>query len=366
MRGSSLKSRLSMKLAGAAVVMLTGVGTVAMQAANASSKTAKKPNNPFIGTTIDLVSSGGAGSNHDLFARAVAPGLGSFLHAKVDVVDMPGGGQLLAWNYVNKAVPTGLVIGTIDVEGALANLWEKVPNNSVNPARVTWLGGYPGEGSAEVLYASNSAPQPAAAALKSIYTLIKDHTAPIKELGSVGDVPGPLFFALYHIPSTDLSSYGNASDQLAGIERGDGPVTVKSWGGGFATWATSGGGKVIFSFSMNQKWKAKPSIPTLYTLLKKDPPKTGAAALIADATALDAGTGIFGPGGLTKAETYWLSAAIHASINGSFYKTAMTNARIQLGYESPKSEQAAVKYGIQAKTIALLRKYLPLSTGIAS
>jgi len=358
-----LKSRLSMRLAGVAVVVLTGVGTVAMQAANASSK---KPKNPFVGTTIDLVSSGGAGSNHDLFARAVAPGIASFLHAKVDVVDMPGGGQLLAWNYVNHAVPTGLVIGTIDVEGALANLWEKVPNNSVNPATVTWLGGYPGEGSAEVLYASKSAPQPVESALTSIYTLIKDHTVPIKELGSVGDVPGPLFFTLYHIPSTDLTSYGNATDQLAGIQRGDGPTTVKSWGGGFATWATSGGGKVIFSFSMDHKWKANPRIPTLYTLLKKDPPKVGAPALVADATALDAGTGIFGPGGLTKAETFWLSAAIHASENGGFYKTAMTNARIQLGYESPAAEKAAVKYGIQAKTIALLRKYLPLSTGIAS
>ncbi len=355
-----------MKLAGAAVVMLTGFGTVAMQAANASSKSAKKPNNPFVGATIDLVSSGGAGSTHDLFARAVAPGIASFLKAKVDVVDMPGGGQLLAWNYVNHADPTGLVIGTIDVEGALANLWEKVPNNSVNPAKVTWLGGYPGEGSAEVLYASNSAPQPVASELTSVYKLITDHTVPIKELGSVGDVPGPLFFTLYHIPSTDLTSYGNATDQLAGIQRGDGPTTVKSWGGGFATWATSGGGKVIFSFSMNPKWKANPKIPTLYTLLKKDPPKVGAAALVADATALDAGTGIFGPGGLSKAETYWLTAAIHASINGSFYKTAATNARIQLGYESPKAQEAAVKYGIQAKTIALLRKYLPLSTGIAS
>ena len=355
-----------MRLAGAAVVALTGVGTVAMQAANASSKSAKKPNNPFIGKTIDLISSGGAGSTHDLFARAVAPGLASFLHATVDVVDMPGGGQLLAWNYVNNAVPTGLIIGTVDVEGVLANLWEKVPNNSVNPAKVTWLGGYPGAGSAEVLYASTSAPQPAAAALTSVYSLIKDHSASIKELGSVGDVPGPLFFTLYHIPSTDLTSYGNATDQLAGIERGDGPVTVKSWGDGFATWARSGGGKVIFSFSMEPKWKVNPSVPTLAALLKKDPPSKGAPALIADAKALDAGTGIFGPGGLSKAETYWLSAAIHASMNGGFYKTAATNAQIQLGYESPDAQKAAVKYGIQAGTIALLRKYLPLSTGIAS
>lgn len=360
-----MKSNLSMKLAGAAVVALTGVGAVATTAASAAPK-AKKPKNPFAGKTIELVSSGGAGSTHDLYARAVAPGIGKYLHATVDVVDMPGGGQLLAWNYVDHANPNGYTIGTVDVEGTLANLWEKVPNNGVNPAKVTWLGGYPGEGSAEVLYASTSTTGGVTNALSSVYNLIKDHSVEIKELGSVGDVPGPLFFKLYNIPTTDLTSYGNATDQLAGIERGDGPTTVKSWGDGFATWARSGGGKVIFSFSMNNKWKVKPSVPTLATLLKKDPPKRGAAALIADAKALDAGTGIFGPPGISKNETAWLQAAVKYSMKQSFYKTAATNAQIQLGYESPALQQAAVKYGVQSKTIALLRKYLPLSTGVAS
>lgn len=357
-----MKSRLNRKFVGVAVVVLTGVGTVVSQAATASSK----PHNPFQGTTIDLISSGGAGSTHDLFARAIAPGIGQYLHATIDVIDMPGGGQLLAWNYVNHAVPTGAIIGTIDVEGALANLWEKVPNNSVNPARITFLGGYPGEGSAEVLYASTSAPSPIAGELTSIYTLLKDHTVQVNELGSVGDVPGPLLFKLYNVPSKDLTSYSSSTDQLAGIERGDGPTTVKSWGDGFATWAVSGKGKVIFSFSLFRKWRVNPSVPTLATLLQRDPPKHGVAALIADAKALDAGTGLFAPGGLTTAETYWLQAATKYSMTTAFYRGAVTNARIQLGYESPVLEKAAITNGVQAKTIALLRKYIPLSTGIAS
>lgn len=355
---------MSVKLFGAAVVAMTGVSGVVAQAATTPSSS--RPKNPFAGQTIDLVSSGAAGSTHDLFARAVGRGIASYLHATVDVVDMPGGGQLLAWNYVNHAAPNGLTIGTADVEGQLANLWEKVPNNSVNPAKNTWLGGFPGAGSAEVFFASTSASQPVAGELKDVYTLIKDHSVQIKELGSVGDVPGPLFFKLYNIPSFDLTSYSNSTDELAGMERGDGPVTVKSWGDGFATWARSGGGKVLLSFSMDRSWKVDPSVPTLAKLLKKDPPKRGTTALIADAKALDAGTGIFAPSGLSKAATYWLQAAVKASMQTSFYKTAATNAQLQLGYESPIAEKAAITYGVQSSTVALLRKYVPLSTGIAS
>lgn len=357
-----MKPRLSVKAVGAAVVALTGVSTIALQGASA----AKAPRNPFAGKTIDLVSSGGPGSTHDLYARAVAPGIAKYLHCTVDVVDMPGGGQLLAWNYINNAKPNGLTIGTVDVEGTLANLWEKVPNNSVNPAKMTWLGGFPGEGNAAVLYATKTPPSSLSGVLSSIYSIIKDRSVTIDELGSVGDVPGPTFFKLYHVPSTDLTSYGNATEQLAGIQRGDGPVSVKSWGGGWASWVEAGKGRPLLSFTMTKTWKGHPGVPTLADVFAKDPPKAGAAALIADSKALDAGTGIFGPPKLSKIDAQWLAAAVKSSMHGAFYKKAATNAQIQLGYESPAAQEAAVKYGVQAKTIALLRKYVPLSGGVAS
>lgn len=354
---------MRVKFAGVGVVALTAITAGTGQSAFAS----KASKNPYAGKTIDLVSSGGPGSTHDLYARAVAPGIAAYLHATVDVVDMPGGGQLLAWNYVNAAVPNGLTVGTVDVEGVLANLWEKVPNNGVNPAKNTWLGGYPGQGNANVLYATTSPPPELTGVLKNINTLIDDRSkVVIKQLGSVGDVAGPTFFKLYHIPSVDLSSYGNATEQFAGMQRGDGPVTVKSWGGDWATWVEAGKGKALLSFSMNKTWKGHPGVPTLAALLAKHPPKVGAPALIADSKAMDAGTGIFGPPKISAKDALWLTAAIKSSMHGAFYKKAATNAQIELGYIGPDVQKAAVKYGIQAKTVAIVRKYVPLSGGVAS
>lgn len=153
-----MKANNHLKFAGVAEVDLTGLGVVPQSVGAAKSPSV--PKNPFSGKTINLISSGGAGSTHDLHVRAVAPGIGQYLHATVDVVDMPGGGQLFVWIYINRASPNGLTFGNTDVEGTLANLWEKVPNNSVDPAKYTWLGSYPGARSRNVLFISNSAPQP--------------------------------------------------------------------------------------------------------------------------------------------------------------------------------------------------------------
>lgn len=202
--------------------------------------------------------------------------------------------------------------------------------------------------------------------MKSVYTLIKDHPVEIKELGSVGDVPGPLFFTLDHIPSTDLTSYGNATDQPADIQQGDGPVTVKSHSAGFARWAESGAGKVILFFSLFPNWKALPKVPMLVQPLKKDLSKVGATALIADAKALDVGSCLVGPSGLSKAATYWIDTSVKHAMNTSFYKITVKNAQIPFRYVSPIAQRAAITFGVQAKTIALLRDYIPISSGIAS
>jgi tripartite-type tricarboxylate transporter receptor subunit TctC len=361
------------RLVGAALTAAGGVGLALPAVANgaaiahrhhpASTKIAK---NPFAGQTIRLISSGGAGSTHDLFARALGPEMAKYLHATVDVVDMPGAGQLLAWNYTNHATPNGLTISTVDVEGVMANLWEKVPGNSVNPNKITWLGGFAGAGRSEVLFASTSEPAGPRQYLKSVYSLLKDHSVEIKELGSVGDIPGPLFFKLYHIPSTDLTSYAGSLAELQGVERGDGPVTVKSFGGSFADWVKSGGANMLLSFSMLPKWPGHPNVPTLPQLFKHHPPKVGEAAIVADATALDAGTGVMGPPGLSATKAYWLRAAIQWSFKQSAFKKNMDNAQLPTIFESAQQQMHAVKLGIQSKTVALIRKYVPPSTGVAS
>lgn len=340
---------------------------VSLTACGSSGGTGSSPAaaDPFAGKTIDLISSGGAGSSHDLLARAVAPYIGKYLHATVDVIDKPGGGQLLAWNFVSASKPDGLTIGTIDVEGVLANLWEKVPGQNVNPGKLTMLGGGAGGFSAdsEVMFAANSSTP----IYSSIYKLVADRSTKVKELGSVGDVPGPLFFQLYHVPYVDLSSYSDSSAELAGILRGDGEISVKSWAGSWESYVTSGKGKVLLAFSMRPTWKADPSVPTVAQLLKQDPIRgAGRSAIVADSTALDAGTGLFGPPGIPQAEASALRKAIAYAYTQAGFKKNAVNGGVSPEYESWQAETAAIKAGLVPSTITNIRKFVPLSTGVAS
>lgn len=320
---------------------------------------------PFAGKTIQLISSGAAGSSHDLLARALSPYIAKYLHATVDVVDMPGGGQLLAWNYIASQQPNGLTIGTIDVEGVLANLWEKVHGQKVNPGSLTMLGGGAGgvAGESEVMFAAGSANP----IFGSVYRLVSDRAHKVLELGSVGDVPGPLFFKLYHVPYKDLSSYSDSSAELQGMLRGDGDVDVKSWAGSWATYVTSGKGRVLLDFSMRPTWQLDPSVPTVAQLLKRDPVTgPGRAALVADSTALDAGVALFGPHGIPQSEATLLRRAVaYAYAQPGFIKDAK-NGGLSTAYESYAGEASAIQAGMQPQVIKDIREFVPLSTGVAS
>ncbi len=324
------------------------------------------PNNPFAGKTIRLISSGAAGSTHDLALRAAAPYLAKYLHATTDVVDMPGGGQLLAWNYISKAAPDGLTIGTTDIQGLLANRWEKVPNETPNIQDLSYLGFVGGgvAGGAKVLFSVNTNKPP----LTSIFTLVQDHTTKVTYLGSVGDVSVPMLFKIYNIPYTALTTYSGSLAELQGILRGDGQLSSKTWGGSWASFVTSGKGKVLVEFSMRKTWGIDPNVPTLYTLLQKNPPATASekAALEANASALDAGMGLFGPAGIPANKLAILQAAVKWTVAQPGFIAQSQKSKLSTAYESPQQEIAAIDAGINPTTEATIRKFVPLSTGVAS
>ena len=351
----------SLLSATALVATLSACGASSTTATSGSSGSSKS--NPLSGKTIDLVSSGAAGSSHDLEARAEASYMASYLHATVDVVDKPGGGQLLAWNYVNSAQPNGLTVGTVDVEGALANLWEEVPNNNVKPTQIIMLGGLAGgiTGASEVMFAPKSLPW------TNIYSLLKERSRPVKELGSVGDVPGPLLFGAYHVPHQDLTSYASSTDELQGLLRGDGDISIKSWAGSWASYATSGPGRVLLAYTMRPVWKERPSVPTIAQILKKAP-ITGPerTAVVTDTSALDAGTGLFAPPKTPPSIVGALRKAVAYAISQPGFKSRAAKAQISDTYESPTSQQAVLDRGASSGTVSLMRKFVPLHTGVAS
>lgn len=355
-----MKRHFAVSLGVAGAVVMASLAPMAA----ASTKSAKlaPANNFFAGKTVNLISSVPAGS--DISFRAAAPYIGKYLRATVHVVDMPGAGQLLAWNYVAKAKPTGLTIGDMFIQGALANAWEKVPGQNFNLKALSYLGF---DGSAlgqKVIFSVNSNKYP----ITNIFTLLKDRKVEVKALGSIGDVSIPLLMRVYHVPYVDLTNYSDSNAELTGLLRGDGQLSSKPYSSSWMSYVTSGKGKVLLALTFRSHWSVNPSVPTLATVLKRLPvSKTAAAAIAADATALDAGWGLFGPAGIASSKMTLLQAAVKYAVAQPGFVSEMKKAQSPSGpYTSPAQEQTSINAGLRASTVATLRKFIPLSTGVAS
>jgi tripartite-type tricarboxylate transporter receptor subunit TctC len=217
-------------------------------------------------------------------------------------------------------------------------------------------------GASEVMFAPKSLPW------HDIYALLKERSSQVKELGSVGDAPGPLLFGAYHVPYKDLTSYASSTDELQGLLRGDGDLTVKPWAGSYAAYVTGGKGQVLLAYTMRPTWKLQPSVPTVSQLLKKDPPSsTGEGlALATDTTALDGGTGLFAPPGTPPAVASALQKAVKYAITQPGFAAKAVSESLSSTYESPADQAAALRAGTVPATVATMRKYVPLHTGVAS
>ena len=359
-RRTNLKrtSRQGIRRTGPALSALILAGAGLLSACGGTSSSA----GPLQGKTINLTIAGGAGGTFDLEGRALAPYLAKELGAKVDVVNLPGGGGLKGWNSVAHAKTDGLNIGIGYIQGMVANVWEKVPGQNFDPAKLTWLGGYAGNRgpTAKVLFSNTTKPP-----FGSADTLIKSKQKVI-ELGAVGDVSGPLFFKVYNVPYEDLTSYADASAQKVGLLRGDGQVDVKFYPG-WASLVQSGKAKVLLDFSLRPTWSVDPKVPTIGAFMKKHPISAEAeTAMKADAAALDAGAGIFAPPGLSPKLTTALQDAIAAAFKTSGFQAQAKKSRLATFYLDAKQEVSAINTGTNGKTVAIMRKFVPLSHGEAS
>ncbi len=96
----------------------------------------------YKGKTVTIVTSTGAGGGYDLIARAIARSMGAHLPGKPGMIvqNMPGGGNLLATNYMYNIAPKdGTVIATIN--NAMP-LQQTLKNKGVrfDARKFNWLG----------------------------------------------------------------------------------------------------------------------------------------------------------------------------------------------------------------------------------
>lgn len=180
----------------------------------------------YKGKTVTFVAPDKPGGGFDQFARAYAPYLQHYLHATVNVINVPAGNTVAGQNEVATAKPNGLTVGWLnagpDVEDQVLGL----PGLSFNPAKVTALGGTAPDEDGIVVSTSSACSQ-----WTNWGSLVKNSSAtnPVSEvIQSTGTTTFVLVLAngVFGVHARTIPGYASSADLVAGFERGDGCVMI--------------------------------------------------------------------------------------------------------------------------------------------
>jgi tripartite-type tricarboxylate transporter receptor subunit TctC len=93
----------------------------------------------YKGQTISLISPTAPGGPLDLWARAVATYLGIYLHATVEVQNLPGGNTYPGQDTAAASAPTGLTLAQLNLPTDLVSVIENQPALNFNPEREAFV-----------------------------------------------------------------------------------------------------------------------------------------------------------------------------------------------------------------------------------
>lgn len=175
----------------------------------------------YKGKTITFVTGTPAGAT-DLQARALAPFIGSYLHASVVVEDegtangVPGQDALVA------AAPTGLVIGFVNAGSIATEALTHTPGFNFSPGRLSYIAGQ--TNGPQVLLASPSSPYTTFAALKSVGS-----ARVLAALPGQGTSDLQVLLGMLNLHVQWVSGYSGITQVAQGFQRGDGPLAALGW-----------------------------------------------------------------------------------------------------------------------------------------
>lgn len=180
----------------------------------------------YRGKTITFIAPDKPGGGFDQNTRVYAPYLGHYLHANVNVVNVPAGNTVAGQNQLASSKPNGLTVGWLnagpDVEDTILGL----PGLTFDPAKLDMLGG-----TAPTTDAVASLVSPTCNQWTSWATLVQNSSAqnPVTELiQTTGTTTFVLVLAdgVFNVHATTIPGYASSADLLQGFLRGDGCVVI--------------------------------------------------------------------------------------------------------------------------------------------
>ncbi|HVB05127.1 MAG TPA: hypothetical protein VNF07_02630 [Acidimicrobiales bacterium] len=179
----------------------------------------------YHGKTVTLVAPDSPGGGFDQWARLLQPALSAYLHATVNVENIPAGNTVAGQDSVAKAAPNGLTVGWLNAGPDIEDTILGLPALNFNPVREAFLGATaPGQ---TAILTLNTA---ACSKWRSFANLVQHSSAsnPVSEVLQTSGT-GTFFMlmtnAAFGIHFRPLTGYQSTSSQVQGFIRGDGCVS---------------------------------------------------------------------------------------------------------------------------------------------
>ena len=309
----------------------------------------------FNGKTITMIAPDKPGGGFDNWARTVAPYMAQYLHATINIQNIPAGNTIVGQNTLASSSPDGLTIGWLNLVEDVSDKAAGVTGINFDPTKMAIIG------------ATNPIP-----------VVVVDRTsAPYKSFSDLAAAPGPVktltqtkgstaliervIMAAFGVHAQFIAGYESSSDLKAGLTRGDGDVSVDNVSA-FGPLITGNAVRPLLVTSAvpssSSLASALSGVPTLDQYSAQHPPTASAAAALKAVMALYTyNVTLAAAPGTPAKEVAALQAAMQWAIQQPAAQQQALKLHLDPGYESASAALAAITTAFGSA--AIIKPYVP-------
>ncbi|MCL6637944.1 MAG: hypothetical protein K6T26_08345, partial [Alicyclobacillus sp.] len=280
----------------------------------------------YKGKTLRVMVPFGPGGGYDQWARLLAPFWQKYLGvAKVDIINVPGGGGLIGTNQLYTAVADGLTIGDTPAPGDVFDQMEHVEGVKFDVTRFSWIGRPDDDPTLVVTHTG------------SPWTRVTDLQKAQQPLQALATGKGSteynatvMTLNALHIPYHMVAAFSGSTDEKAAFLRGNGDIMAFSASDIDAIREQSHP-VLLLSTRPSPRY---PNVPTVTdTASQQGLPADTQKALTAMCNVMDLGHAFVAPPGVPEDRLNALRRAFQLALQDPEFVAQAQKAKLPLGYK---------------------------------
>ncbi|MGH9056623.1 MAG: hypothetical protein ACRDYY_12300 [Acidimicrobiales bacterium] len=349
--------------------LAAGMATIALLAAACGSSGTKTGSPPttasnggsakadlayFKGKTITMIAPDAPGGGFDNWARTTAPYMAQYLHATVNVENIPAGNTIVGQNTLASSQPNGLTIGWLNVTEDVSDKAAGVTGVTFDPGQLGIIGSTP-----PIPVVVLATPKSGFKSFESL-TTASQVTALTQTKGSTALIEN-VILAGFGVKVKYIAGYESSSALKAGFSRGDGEIAVDNISA-FGPFITGNAGvPLMVTSAVPSSSPLAPDLTNVPTVTQYEKSHTLSGNL---AQVLNAVMDIYtynatmaAPAGVPAGRLAALQAAMKWTMQQPAAQQQAAKLHLEAGYLTPQATTQAIQAGFASA--ALIKPYVP-------